>query len=168
MNEPQGGPHSEPQPSRWQIAMPLLLVIYLFIIANTLFGGMFRELDDRATHTYRPEDTPALIEQIVAFITTTIPLLIGVGLIRRGRALIRTLSGEEQLIVWLLIALIVGVALRSGAALLLRLDIGAGTSVEMLILGVQILASVALIGGGLRLLQLNMNTNDAANDQPHE
>lgn len=158
----------EPQPGHWQIAIPLLLVLYLFIIANTLFGGMFSELDDRALHTYRPEDTPALIEQILAFITTAGPLLIGAAMIRRWHSMIAVLSNEERLIVYLLVALVIGTALRSGGALLLRLEIGTGAGMEALILGVQILASVVLIGGGLRLLQLNMGADDTADGEPNE
>lgn len=141
----------ERKAGRGTLAWSLVFLVYLFLVANSLFSGMFAELEDRAAYSYRPASTLELVEQIIALVVTLGPLAWGT---LRWRALLRArgdLSEEERLIAQLLVALVIAAALRSGLTLALRLDT-ASAALEWAILALQITASLVLVGGGLRLV----------------
>lgn len=131
----------------------LAILVYLFLIANNLFTGMFAEIEDRHAYSYRPEAGAEVVGQGAAFALSAIPLVIGVGWLARHRGALAGLSAEERLILPLLVLLVAAAALRSGLALLLRAEPGGLHDVlEAAILVLQIGTSLVLVGGALRLL----------------
>ncbi len=147
--------NDESDVSRGAVVWPLLFLVYLFLVANNLFTGMFNELQDRAGHTYRPEDGADIGEAVAALLFTAGPLL-GWLWWRRGNAdALAQIGGGERLIVRLLVALVGAATLRNMLVLALRLD-AMPDAIEIAILGMQIAASVILIGGGLSLLNRNL------------
>jgi hypothetical protein len=164
MNQPQGGP----QPSRWQVIMPLLLVIYLFMIASVLFGGMFDELDDPHAHSYRPNAPIEQAGQVVALVVTGVLLVAGVWWLRRNPDALTGVARDERMIGIMLFVVMLATVDRCLAALLLVQGVSNPGVVEFNILVIQILASIMLIGGGLSLLLHNMTSDDPPGDAPHD
>lgn len=147
--------HDDSHVSRGAVVWPLVFLVYLFLVANILFSGMFSELQDRAGHTYRPDAGAAVGEVIAALLFTAGPL-VGWLWWRRGHGdALAGIDGEERLIVRLLVALVGAATLRNMLVLALRLD-ALPDAIEVAILGLQIAASVILIGGGLSLLNRNL------------
>lgn len=155
--------NDDQRPSRSSVLWPLLFLVYLFLVANSLFTGLFAELEDRAAHTYRPDAGADVGAAILTLLFTAGPLVGWLWWQRQNRAAMDQLGSEERLIVRLLGALLAAAVLRNALVLALRLDT-AVTALEGAILAVQGVASVVLLGGGLMLLNRNIGTDDSDSD----
>lgn len=162
-------PPRDPPPSRWQIAIPLLLVVYLFMIASVLFGGMFDELDDPHGHSYRPDMPIEQAGQGVALVVTVILLVAGFRWLRRNPDALKGVARDERMIGMMLLVIMLATVARCLAALLMVIDDVADPAVwDLPILVFQIFPAAMLVIGGLSLLQYNMTADEAPDDTSHD